>query len=228
VGGAPRDEGEHRDDEPGDSAAGLDAEKKTLRASERDEASRREWIERAKGLDVRGLIFVDEFGSNIGMGRAYARAPKGRRAHDSAPRNRGRNTTVIASLKFGGMGECLELEGSADAEAMAVYMERVLGPTLGPGDTVVMDNLSAHKDGRVIAAIEARGASALFLPAYSPDLNPIEEAFSKIKGVLRSAAARTREALGAAIREALAAVTPDDALGYFAAAGYLPRINTCV
>ena len=177
---------------------------------------------------MRRLVFVDEFGSNVGMGRAYARAPRGHRAYDSVPRNRGRNATVIASLRFGGIGECLELEGAADAAAMAVYMERVLGPTLEPGDVVVMDNLSAHKDGRVIAAIEARGAIALFLPEYSPDLNPIEEAFSKIKGILKSAGARTRDALREAIREALAAVTPDDALGYFAAAGYLPRINTCV
>jgi transposase len=191
-----------------------------VRAAERDERAREEWRRLVRGLDVRRLVFVDEFGSRIGMARARARAPRGRRAYASLPRNRGPNTTVIASLSLDGLGEAMELEGAVDALAFEAYIERVVGPTLRAGDAVVMDNLPAHKVERVREAVGRRGARSLFLPAYSPDLNPIEEAISKIKGILKGIGALTREELRAAIAEALSAVTPEDALGFFAHCGY--------
>jgi len=118
------------------------------------------------------------------------------------------------------MGECMAVEGSTKAFVFEAYVERFLAPSLSPGQVVVMDNLGAHKTGRVRELIEARGCELWFLPAYSPDLNPIEEAFGKVKGLLRKASARTREALVGAMGEALSAVTPRDAAGWFAHCGY--------
>jgi len=158
------------------------------------------------------------------MTRLRARAPRGKRAYGKVPRNRGRNTTLIASITLeGGMGESVAIEGATDAEAFEAYVERFLAPRLEEGQVVVLDRLGAHRTGRVRELIEARGAELLFLPAYSPDLNPIEEAFSKIKQLVRKAGARTREALIEAIARALAAVTPEDAAGWFGHAGYEPR-----
>ena len=142
-------------------------------------------------------MWVDECGAHTSMTRLRARAPKGERAYGSVPRNRGKNTTLIASMTLGGaMGECMAVEGSTKAFVFEAYVERSLAPSLSPGRVVVMDNLGAHKTERVKELIEGRGCELWFLPAYSPDLNPIEEAFSKVKGHLRRrAAARTREAL---------------------------------
>jgi transposase len=142
------------------------------------------------------------------------------------PRNRGPNTTLIASLTLRGMGPAVTLEGAVDTAAFEAYVEQVLAPTLEPEDLVVIANLSAHKSARVRQAVEARGAQLWFLPAYSPDLSPIEEAFSKLKALLRRAAARTREALEAAIREALEAITPQDAHGWYAHCGYLAEAQS--
>jgi len=137
----------------------------------------------------------------------YARAPKGERARGSVPRNRGKNTTLIAALSLEGMGAALILEGSANTTAFELYVEQVLVPSLHAGQIVVMDNLQAHKSARVRTAIEAKGCQLLFLPGYSPDLSPIEEAFSKLKTVLRRAGARTREALEEAIGQALLTIS---------------------
>jgi transposase len=167
------------------------------------------------------FVWVDECGTHTSMTRLRARAPRGERAHGSVPRNRGKNTTLIASMTLeGAMGECVAVEGSTKAFVFEAYVERFLAPSLSPGRVVVMDNLSAHKTGRVRELIEGRGCELWFLPAYSPDLNPIEEAFSKVKARLRKAAARTREALVGAMGEALSAVTPRDAEGWFAHCGY--------
>jgi len=137
------------------------------------------------------------------------------------PRNRGKNTTLIASMTLrGAMGECMAVEGSTKAFVFEAYVERFLAPSLSPGQVVVMDNLSAHKTARVRELIEGRRCELWFLPAYSPDLNPVEEAFSKVKVRLRKAAARTREALVEAMGEALSSVTPRDAEGWFAHGGY--------
>lgn len=192
---------------------------------ERDEQARREWQEQALGLDARKLVFVDEFGSHIGMSRLYARAPTGRRAYASLPRNRGPNTTLIASLRLDGLGEVMEVEGAVDGAVFEVYIEQVLGPTLEAGEVVVMDNLAVHKRERIKSLVEERGARVLFLPTYSPDLNPLEEAISKLKGLLRSAGARSKQALRAEITKVLDAITPQDALAYFARSGYLPSYH---
>ncbi len=140
--------------------------------------------------------------------------------HGKVPRNRAKNLTLVASMSLSGMGEAMVVEGSTDALAFEVYVEHFLAPSLEEGQVVVFDNLGAHKPQRIRELIEARGAEVLFLPSYSPDLNPIEEAFSKIKGTVRKAGARTREALFEAIAQALWAITPVDAAGWFAHSGY--------
>ena len=212
--------------EPGDhQAPGLDPEKKTLSASERDEAARAAWRERAAGVDPARLVFVDETGSHLGLTRPHARSPRGERAHGSAPRNRGPNRTTSTSLTLDGLGPGLLLDGGVTTRAFEVYVEHVLAPTLQPGQIVALDNLSAHQSARTRRAIEARGAELWFLPSYSPDLTPIAAAFSKLKALLRQAAARTAEVLAAAIWAALAAITPADAHGYFTHCGYSTRAH---
>lgn len=167
---------------------------------------------------------MDETGFNTSMARLRARAPRGERAYGKVPRNRGKNQTLIASITLeGGIGESVAMEGATDAEAFEAYVQQFLAPTLQEGQVVVLDRLGAHRTQRAKELVEARGAELVFLPSYSPDLNPIEEAFSKIKGSVRKAGARTREALVEAIGRALAAVTPEDAAGWFGHAGYEPQ-----
>jgi transposase len=137
------------------------------------------------------------------------------------PRNRGKNQTLIASITLqGGIGAALSIEGSTDAELFETYVEELLAPTLIAGQVVVLDKLGAHRTERVSELVEERGADLLFLPSYSPDLNPIEEALSKIKNIVRKAGARTREALNEALSEAIKAVRLEDVLGWFAHCGY--------
>ncbi len=174
----------------------------------------------ATTLDVRRLVFVDECGTHTSLAPLYAWAPRGRRAYAKVPRNRGKNTTLLASMSAEGMGPCVAVEGTTTAEVFEAYVEQALAPMLKEGQSVVMDNLSAHKGKRVRQLVEARGCRLLFLPPYSPDLNPIEEAFSKIKGVLRDAQARTRRTLVEAIGQALSTVTAQDARGFFEHCGY--------
>ncbi|MGH3144882.1 MAG: IS630 family transposase [Rubrobacter sp.] len=182
------------------------------------------WRWLAARFDARRLVFVDESGFHTSMTRLRSRAPRGERARGRVPRNRGKNQTLIASVTLeGGMGEAVSIKGSTDAEVFEAYVERFLAPTLAGGQVVVLDGLGAHRTERVRELIEGRGADLLFLPSYSPDLNPIEEAFSKIKNIVRSAAARTREALVEAIAEAMSAVTLEDVAGWFAHCGYEPR-----
>jgi transposase len=166
------------------------------------------------------LVFIDETGSHLGLVRLYARAPRGARAVGRAPRNRGRARTTITALTLDGIGRGLLVEGGVSTAAFEAYVEHLLAPTLRPGQIVVLDNLRQHQGERTRAAIEARGAELWFLPGYSPDLTPIEEAFAKLKALLRTAAARTHEALAAAIWAALRAITPADAHGYFTHCGY--------
>ena len=155
----------------------------------------------------------------------YAYAPKGQRASGKVPRNYGAIMTLIASLSMQGMGEALILDGAADATAFEVSIEQVLAPSLRPGQIVILDNLSIHLGSRVEQVIEAKGCRLLFLPAYSPDFSPIEEAFSKLKIVLRRQGARTREALQEAIATALTLITAQDALGWFTHCGYSPPVD---
>ncbi len=201
-------------------------QKKSKIASERDEQARGLWRWLASHFDARRIVFVDESGFHTSMTRLRARAPKGKRAYGKVPRNnRGKNTTLMAAITLeGGMGASMTVEGATDSEAFEAYVEHFLAPTLEKGQVVVLDGLGAHRTEKVRDLIEARGADLIFLPSYSPDLNPIEEAFSKIKALVRKEGARVREALVVeAIGRALAAVTTEDAAGWFAHAGYWPQ-----
>jgi transposase len=198
----------------------LDTKKKSLAASERREEERARWREQMKECEAKQWVFVDECGSNIALTPLYARAPKGQRATDSVPRNRGKNTTLIASLSVEGIGASMIIEGAANGAAFEAYVEHILVPSLQEGQMVVMDNLRVHKTARVRQLIEEKGCQLWFLPAYSPDFSPIEEAFSKLKTVLRRSKARTRETLEEAIVQALLTVTSQDAHGWFEHGGY--------
>jgi transposase len=169
---------------------------------------------------VRRLVFVDESGTHIAMDRLRSRALRGERAYGKVPKNRGKNLTLIASMSLYGMGESMCFEGATDAAAFEVYIEHFLAPSLTEGQVVVMDNLGAHQPKRIRELIEARGVELVFLPSYSPDLNPIEQAFSKIKNILRKLGGRTHEALLEAMEEALSKVSAADAAGWFEHCGY--------
>jgi transposase len=170
-------------------------------------------------------VFVDESGTHVSMDRLRSRAPRGVRAYGQVPKNRGKNLTLIASMSLYGMGESMCVEGATDAAAFEVYVEHFLAPTLSEGEVVVMDNLGAHRPKRIREFIEARGAELVFLPSYSPDLSPIEQAFSKIKNILRKLGGRTHEALLEAMEEALSAITPGDAAGWFEHCGYQVEVQ---
>jgi len=174
----------------------------------------------AEQVETERLLFVDEMGTNTSLSPVYAWAPKGQRAYCSVPRNRGANTTVLSSMSAEGMGPSLTVEGATTSVVFEAYVEQVLAPTLRRGQVVVMDNLSAHKGERIKGMIEGRGCQLVYLPSYSPDLNPIEEAFSKIKRLVRKAEARTREALIEAIGSALSTVNSEDARSFFEHCGY--------
>lgn len=176
------------------------------------------WL--ASRFDARRLVFVDESGFHISMMRLRSRAPRGKRAYGKVPRNRKKNQTLIASMTLGGgMGASMTIEGATDAPVFEAYVEKVLAPSLARGQVVVLDRLGAHRPQRIRELIEGRGCELVFLPSYSPDLNPIEEAFSKIKNLVRKAGERTREELDRAIAEALSAVTLHDVAGWFAHCG---------
>jgi len=164
--------------------------------------------------------FIDEAGSNLAMTRLYGRAQRGERVFDSVPQNYGENITMLACLAASGVSAPMTVEGAVDGAVFLEYVKQVLAPTLSPGDVVVMDNLGAHKVKGVREAVEAKGAQLIYLPPYSPDLNPIEKCWSKIKTYLRAAKARTRQALEQALKEALLLVTEEDARGWFASCGY--------
>jgi transposase len=171
-------------------------------------------------LDPRAFVFVDECGTHRGLTRPHARAPRGHRAPDQVPRNRGRVTTVLASLTLAGLGPTQTRLGGTNTAAFLEYLREHLAPSLRPGQVVFLDNLGAHLAKEVRELIEGRGATLRYLPPYSPDFNPIEHAFSKLKALLRQAAARTPEALEAAIGAALPVLTAADAAGWFAHCGY--------
>jgi transposase len=196
-----------------------------MHASERDtprvQAERALYRDLSATLDLRRVKFIDESGINIAMTRLYGRAPRGERALGSAPQNYGQNVTILGALSCTGLEAVMTIEGATDADVFRAYVREVLGPTLREGDIVIADNLSAHKVAGVQEAIAATGARLLYLPPYSPDLNPIERCWSKIKTCLRAAKARTREALDAAVTRALATVTASDARAWFAHSGYV-------
>lgn len=200
-------------------------QKKSLHAAEQDrpdvKAQREAWSQKVKGLDVQRLVFLDESGAKTNMTRLYGRSFDGGRLVDATPHGHWCVTTMLSSIRADGTTAAMTIEGATDAEVFAAYVKEVLVPTLRPGDIVVMDNLAPHKMPAITTALETAGAEVWFLPAYSPDLNPIEKMWSKIKALLRKAKARTEETLLQAIRNALAAVTQSDAIGWFASCGYI-------
>ena len=157
---------------------------------------------------------------NVAFTRLYGRAAPGVRVVDSVPQNYGENISMLAALGSRGLSAPMTVDGAVDTEVFRIYVEPVLGPTLGPGDIVVMDNLAVHKVAGIAEAIRERGAALEYLPPYSPDPNPIEKCWAKLKTALRHAKARTRRALEAALKEALQTITPADAQAWFAHCGY--------
>jgi transposase len=172
-------------------------------------------------IDSARLIFVDETGSNLAMTRRYGRAKRGQRVVGQIPRNPGPNVTLLAALDQEGLLGELTVTGAVNGDVFEAYVTRILVPQLRPGDLVLCDNLSAHKRKRARIWIEAAGAELVFLPPYSPDFNPIELAFSKVKTHLRRAGARTRAELDTALSAALRTITSQDAQGWFAHCGYV-------
>ncbi len=169
---------------------------------------------------LKRLKFLDEAGSNLAMTRLYGRAQPGQRVVETVPQNYGENVSMLAAISVAGVSAPMTIAGAVDGLVFLEYVKQVLGPTLRVGDVVVMDNLSAHKIAGVREVIEATGAKLLYLPPYSPDLNPIEKCWSKIKTYLRKAKARTYETLTAALKEALLTITAADIKGWFASCGY--------
>ncbi|WP_414646153.1 IS630 family transposase [Bradyrhizobium sp. 2S1] len=183
-------------------------------------AAREEWFEGQIDLDPERLVFIDETSANTKMARLYGRSPRGERCRAAIPHGHWKTTTFTAGLRSDGLIAPLVLDGPMDGDAFLAYVEQLLAPSLRPGDTVIMDNLPAHKVHGVREAIRAVGASLLYLPPYSPDFNPIEIAFSKLKALLRAAAARTMPDLWQAIANALKRFSPEECQNYLVAAGY--------
>ena len=182
-------------------------------------SQREAWFESQTDLDPERLVFIDETWTTTNMARLRGRAPRGERLRAAVPHGHWKTTTFVAGLRLGGVAAPFVLDGPIRV-AFEVYLERVLVPDLRPGDIVVMDNLSSHKGPRVRELIEAAGAHLLYLPPYSPDFNPIENAFAKLKALLRKAAERTLEGLWTAIGRLIDQITPTECANMFAAAGY--------
>jgi transposase len=176
-------------------------------------------------MDLTKLVFIDESGAKTNMTRLYGRAMAGKRAIDNTPCGHWCTTTMLSSVRLDGSTACMVVDGATNKEVFQAYVQRILLPTLKTGDIVVMDNLSAHKSQQVRELIKSVGAELWYLPAYSPDLNPIEKMWSKIKSILRTLKARTEEALIRAIAKALEMVTASDVKGWFESCGYVNTIN---
>jgi transposase len=191
-------------------------------------AERQAWRQEFAAVDPARLVFVDESGASTAMDRTYGRAPSGVRVDGPVPHGHWKMTTLTAAVRLDGVppSACLAFDGATDSACFEAYVERCLVPALRPGDIVVMDNLACHKTAEVARLIAAAGAEVRHLPAYSPDLNPIERLFSKLKAALRSAAARTVDALIEAIGEGLRAIRLGDIRGWFAHSGYPAESST--
>ncbi len=193
-------------------------------ASEQERADvkqrRQTWCAGQNALDLERIVFVDESGAKTNMTRLRGRARKGLRVVDKTPHGHWCTTTIIGAMRLDGSTACMAVDGATDQEIFREYVRCVLVPVLHPGDIVVLDNLGAHKDKATQALIEEAGAELRFLPPYSPDLNPIEKMWSKVKAFLRAAKARTQEELYEKIGLALQTVTPQDAEGWFRSCGY--------
>ena len=183
---------------------------------------RQAWFDGQFDLDPERLIFIDETWAATNMARRYGRCPRGQRLKVGVPYGHWKTTTFVAGLRTTGMAAPFVLDGPINRLAFETYVENVLAPELRPGDVVIMDNLSSHNGPRVRDMIEATGATLLFLPPYSPDCNPIENAFAKLKAHLRKAAQRTVDALWNAIGRLIELFSPEECRNYFKAAGYNP------
>lgn len=183
---------------------------------------RRAWFDAQPDLDPEKLVFIDETGLNTKMARLRGRSLKGERCRAAVPHGHWKTTTFTGALRMSGMTAPMVLDGAMNGTAFLAYVEQVLAPTLSPGDIVIMDNLPAHKAAGIRQAIQAAGAELRYLPPYSPDFNPIENAFSKLKALLRARAERTIDALWDAVGEVLTLFTPRECANYFAACGYDP------
>jgi transposase len=201
-------------------------EKKTAHASEQNRPDilkqREDWFEGQPDLDPEKLVFIDETWATTNMARKRGRAPRGERLRASVPHGHWKTTTFVAGLRLTGLSAPMVLDGPINGAWFQAYVDQVLVPTLSRGDVVIMDNLGSHKGAEVRKAIEAAGATLSYLPPYSPDFNPIEKAFSKLKALLRKAAERTVEGLWNKIGELLSEFTPRECENFFAAAGYDP------
>ena len=198
--------------------------KKTAHASEQQRPDvlrrRRVWFDLQPDLEPERLVFIDETGASTKMARLRGRAPRGERCRAPIPHGHWKTTTFVGALRLEGLTAPMVLDGAMNGPAFLAYVEQVLVPTLSPGDIVVMDNLPAHKPVAVRKAIQSAGAALHFLPPYSPDFNPIEMAFSKLKSFLKKTAARTKDELWGAIGRGIDTFTPAECENYFAAAGY--------
>ena len=183
-------------------------------------AERAAWREEFAAIDPARLVFLDESGASTAMDRTHGRAPSGVRVDGPVPHGHWKMITLTAAVRLDGVGACLAFDGATDSAAFQTYLGQCLAPTPRPGDVVIMDDLPCHKSAEVTRLIAASGAEVRYLPAYSPDLNPIERPFSKLKAWLRSAKARTVGGLIGAMGDALRAVGVDDIRGWFAHSGY--------
>jgi transposase len=203
-----------------------DAQKKSLHAAEQQRpdvaAAREAWRDRQPTLAPDRLVFIDETWATTNMTRRHGRAPRGQRLVAPVPHGHWKTSTFVAALRSSGLTAPLVVDGAINGDIFRAYVEQVLAPTLVPGDVVILDNLASHKVAGVRAAIEACGASLIYLPPYSPDFNPIEQAFAKLKALLRKQAARTIQALWDALGDLLAHFTPQECANYLANAGYVP------
>ncbi len=198
----------------------LHAQKKTLIAREQDPQARAAWRQEVAALDPAHLIFLDETNTPTNLTPVRARAPRGERAVGRVPHGRWTSVTLLASLTPQGFGPSLQLSGALDRPTFDAFVERILAPTLRPGQIVVLDNVAVHKSATARRIIEAAGCQLRFLPTYSPDFNPIEQAFAKLKHLLRQAEARTLETILDATHLAYPAITAADARGFYRDAGY--------
>jgi transposase len=207
------------------SAVGVAAEKKSVHAAERDSEANRQrreaYLTQVAQIAPERLIFLDESGVTTSLTRLRARCEGGGRIAEAAPAGRWKILTILGAMSVRGMRAAMTIEEATDGDIFLAFVEQVLCPALQPGDVVVMDNLGAHKIAPVRQRIEAAGAQLLYLPPYSPDLNPIEKAWSKLKQLLRSAKARSKGALEAAIAAALPQISSENATAWFRACGLL-------
>lgn len=203
------------------------ASKKSVRAAEQDRpdvaAARAAWADNQAELDPERLVFIDETGASTNMARPRGRAPRGERLVGKVPQGHWKTTTFVAALRSTALTAPGVIDGPMNGNAFLAYIEQVLAPSLRPGDVVVMDNLSAHKVPGVRQAIEAAGAKLRYLPPYSPDFNPIEQLFAKLKALLRKAGERSVAGLWSRIAALLNAFTPEECTNYFRNAGYAPQ-----